>query len=219
MAARTLARDRRFVGVLGTKPRDDEMDAYLDEGYIRVYDWPPPAKALRPNDAGEVRVVLWPKITTPEQIIGHRPVYARFLRSALADGGWTIVADEGLWLSARDGLNLGPQLSAVAYTGRSSHVTLLMLMQRPRGVPVHCWTNASHAFLWKVANTNDMRELASLGTYPPPDVVLALQQGFASEHEFLYLPCRATGAGSGWAVSQVQIGAPLRIVAPTAEAG
>lgn len=196
-----LARDRQFVIAVGTKMRDPEMDAYLSEGYTRVTTWPPPSKALRPLDDGSIRLVLWPKIRTRADLRGHRSVYASCLDYCLVEGGWTVVADEGLWLSDRAGLNLADHLSTLAYTGRSSGVTLMMLVQRPRGVPIHTWTNASHGFLWHMGNVDDVRELASLGTVPPREIQTAIQR--LTGHEFLYLPIRA---GQGAAVSQVDMG-------------
>ncbi len=200
VAARTIANWRQFVVVLGTKMRDKEMDEYIAQGYTRVETWPPPRKALRPLDDGSIRIVLWPKIRTREDLRRFRPVYASCLDSVLVDGGWTVVADEGLWLSDRNGLNLGDHLSAIAYSGRSSGVTLMMIVQRPRGVPVNCWSNASFAFLWHLGNTDDVRELASLGTTDRR----AAQQAVASlrGHDFVFLPCRA---GMGWAVSKVEL--------------
>jgi len=200
VAARTLARDRQFVVVLGTKMRDSEMQAYMAEGYTRVEDWPPPQKALRLDDTGSIRIVLWPKIKSRADLRRHRPKYAAALDSMLVDGGWTLVADEGLWLSDRNGLNLPDHLSAIAYTGRSSGVTLMMLVQRPRGVPVHTWSNASHCFVWHGGNTDDQRELASLGTIPPKEVQVAVHG--LTGHQFLYLPARA---GTGWAISEVDM--------------
>jgi hypothetical protein len=108
------------------------------------------------------------------------------------------VADEGLWLTDRNGLHLGDHLSSIAYTGRSSGVTLMMLVQRPRGVPVHTWSNASHALIWHGGNTDDARELASLGTQQPRAVQAAMHN--LKGHDFLYLPCRG---GLEWAVSCV----------------
>lgn len=204
VAARTLARDRTYVAVLGTKPRDPEMDKYLEEGYERVETWPPPRRALREMEDGSIRIVIWPKIQKRTDRTKHREVFARFLDDAVGGphrGGWTIVADEGLWLSDRAGLGLAEHLSAVAYMGRSLNLTLMMLVQRPVGVPLHTWTNVSHAFLWHVGNTDDVRELASLGTVPPKDVVLAMRQ--LQGHSFLYLPTRT---GGGWAISEVDLG-------------
>lgn len=196
VCCRVLARARQYVVVLGTKPRDPEMDKYIADGYIRIEEWPPPRKALKPGPDGAIRIVLWPQIKTRAQLRGFRPIYARFLDEALIKGGWTIVADEGHWLSDR--LKLGEHLEDVAYGGRSADLTLMLLSQRPRGIPIHTWTNASHLFLWHGGNTDDQRELASLGTRPPREVQSAVQhlQGF----DFLYLPARA---GADWAVSRV----------------
>lgn len=198
VGARALARSRKFVVVLGTKIIDPEMDAYMREGYVRVDDWPPPRKALKPADDGSIRIVLWPKIKSRPDLVKFRPVFERCLDALLVDGGWTIVADEGLWLCRPHGLNLGDPLEAIAYTGRSSKVTLMMLIQRPAGVPRNTWSNASHAFLWHSGVTSDQRELASLGTRDPKEVALAIRQ--LRGHEFLYLPLRA---GREWAVSEV----------------
>lgn len=204
VAARTFSRVRSYVLVLGTKMRDGEMDAYISEGAVRIDHWPPTSRDYRQGaktwEEGRVVFVLWPKIAKREDLRRFRPVYASALDSVLVDGGWTVVADEGLWLSDRKGLDLGDHLAAIAYTGRSSGVTLMMVVQRPRGVPVNCWSNASHVFLWHVGNTGDARELASLGTTDRR----AVQQAVSSlqGHDFLYLPCRA---GASWAISRVAL--------------
>jgi hypothetical protein len=203
VAARTLARDRQYVVVLGTKIRDREMEEYEEEGYTRVTTWPPPRKALKPLEDGSVRIVLWPKIKNRPELRSFRPTYAKALDEILIDGNWTVVADEGLWLCDRKGLDLGDQLGAIAYSGRSSGVTLLMLIQRPAGIPRNTWSNASHAFVWHLGVTSDMRELASLGTCDPKDAAAAIQS--LRGHEFLYMPCRA---GAEWAISEVDLNNP-----------
>jgi hypothetical protein len=203
VACRTLARDRQFVIVFGTKPKDDEMDAYLREGYVRVEEWPPPRKALRPNDDGSIRIVLWPKIKKREDLRRFRPVFLRCIDELFVDGNWTLVVDEGLWCCDRNGLDLGSPLEQISYGGRSSGITLMALIQRPAGVPRNIWSNVSHAFLWHMGITSDTREMASLGTKDPKAVARAIQslRGF----QFLYLPTRA---GGDWAVSQVDISQP-----------
>jgi hypothetical protein len=206
VAARTLARDRQFVVVLGTKMRDPEMDQYIAEGYVRVKEWPPKPRDLRAatyqdkQGLTNVRLVLWPDIKSRADLRAFRPVFAKCLDDCLVKGGWTILADEGLWLMKREGLALGDHLSSIAYTGRSSGVTLMLLLQRPSGVPRDTWANASHLFVWNHGVTNDTREIASLGTSNPKAVAGAVES--LTGHQFLYVPCRA---GAGWAISQVQL--------------
>lgn len=206
VAARTLARARDYNVVIGTKVRDREMDAYLAEGYYRIDHWPPLGKdwraARKVNPEGKFWFCLWPKIKTREDLrsTANRRLFANALDDLLVDEGWTVVADEGLWLSSPRGLNVGAQLEALSYTGRSSKITLMILLQRPRGVPVLCWTSASYAFLWHMGNTDDVRELASLGVKDRRAAQLAVTQ--LRGHDFLFLPCRAT---SDWAVTRVDM--------------
>lgn len=112
-------------------------------------------------------------------------------------GRWTIVADEGLWLSSRSGLNLGAELGDIAYGSASNKVTLLLLLQRPAGVPRVAWSSVSDACLFHLGVTNDVRELASLGTVDPTDAKRAVQR--LQGRQFLYLPCRG---GREWSVSE-----------------
>jgi hypothetical protein len=204
VAARTFARARKYNLVLGTKMRDTELDAYLAEGYYRLDHWPPTKvdyhRARENWRPGEVRFALWPKITKRADLRRFRPVYANALDSTLVDGGWTVVCDEGLWTADRAGLDLGDHLAALAYTGRSMGVTLMILLQRPRGVPINCWSNASYAFLWHMGNADDVRDMSSLGTEDARSVQAAVKS--LGGHDFLWLPCRA---GSEWAISRVDL--------------
>lgn len=210
VAARHFARARDYVCVLGTKVRDSQLDAYLDEGYVRIDHWPPTRADYRLGSRagwapGEARFVLWPHIRTRADLTARRGMYADALDDMFVDEGWTIVADEGLWLSTK--LRLADQLDSIAYAGRSSDVTLMTLAQRPRGLPVNCWTNAIYAFIWHLGNSDDIRELASLGTKDRRAVtaqVAEMTEGAEDtpqrRHDFLFLPCRA---GVRWGVSQV----------------
>lgn len=202
---RVLCRARTFVVVLGTKPRDPQMDAYMAEGYYRIDHWPPTRADYRKSGWGatEARFLLWPKIKTREDLTrygsvkkGGNGTYARALDDMLVDGNWTIVADEGLWLSTK--LDLATQLDGIAYAGRTSGLTLMMLAQRPRGIPINTWTNALNAFVFRVGNTDDIRELASLGTSTRKAAAQAIA-GLRG-HQFLFLPAHAQG---DWAVSEV----------------
>lgn len=199
--ARELAGVRNYVIVLGTKPRDKEMDRYIAQGYTRVEKWPPDPKQLKPDENGDVRLVLWPRIKTRADLRRHAGVYAACLDYVLIDGGWTVVADEGLWLSERKGLNLGDHLSAIAYTGRAMGCTLIMLVQRPAGVPRLTWSSASYALLFRMGITTDVRELASLSAESPSDVALALKH--LQGHQFLELPTRAMRE---WSITQLELG-------------
>lgn len=202
LLCRYMAALRDFVVVLGTKPVDPSLDAYVAEGYYRIDHWPPTRDDFKKSgwDATEARFILWPKITKREQLRAFAPVYAKCLDDVFIQGRWTIVADEGLWLCARSGLNLGQQVADIAYGAASNKVSLYLCIQRPAGLPRVAWQSCADALIFKSGVTNDLRELASLGTYDPGVTAKAIKR--LRQYEFLDLPCRG---GAEWSVSRVEL--------------
>lgn len=213
--ARYMARHRKFVVVLGTKPRDESLDGYVDEGYVRVDQWPPRSEIevsrngakvkrrsyrMEPDETGSVRLLLWPNIRSREDLRRLRPVYAEFFDKAFTEGGWTIVIDEAMWVARRSGLGLDQQLADLAFTGRSSNVSLYLCMQRPRNMEKVTWSSVSDAYIFHTGVVDDVRELASLGTNDPREAVQVIQKDLTG-HQFLALPCR--GQSEGWMISEV----------------
>lgn len=198
---RHMARIRDYVVVFGTKPVDPQLTAYVDEGYYRIDHWPPTKQDFRKSGwgEGEARFIVWPKITKREELRAYRHVYKDALDQIFIDGGWTVVVDEGLWLSGKSGLALGQELGDLAYGAGSNNVKLYLLVQRQANVSPVAWTSASQAMFFHMGRTDDVRELASLGTYPPRETV-AVIQGLRG-HQFLALPCRA---GEEWVISEVE---------------
>ncbi len=202
MLARRLAALRQFVVVFGTKPVDRSLDAYLADGYTRIKQWPPTNKDWKDggwNDR-EARFILWPEIKERKELRQpkHRDQYAKMLDDAFVKGGWTVVLDEGLWLSSRTGLNLGQQMADIAYGSASNGVSMYLLLQRPSGVPRITWSSVMDCMLFKSGVTNDLRELASLGTYEPKAAIGAVKS--LQQYQFLHLP---TTAGRPWSISKV----------------
>lgn len=196
---------RRCKVVCGTKPVDKSLDAYVNEGYTRIDHWPPTRseikRQLEQNGDGSVGFILWPKIRTRADLRkpATKDLFARMLDDIFIEGDWTIVIDEGLWFSSPSGLNLGQPLGDMAYGSASNGVHLYILVQRPANVPPVVWTSVSQALLFKSGRTDDIRELASLGTNTPQEVSLAIRN--LGKFQFLDLPVRS---GADWAVSKVE---------------
>ena len=197
---RVLAGLRDFVVVLGTKPVDSSLDAYVAEGYTRIDHWPPTRQDFKDGDwdADEARFILWPKITKREQLRAFAPTFAKCMDDVFIKGRWTIVCDEGLWLCGREGLGLGQQVADIAYGAASNKVSLYLCIQRPAGVPRITWASCAEAFVFKTGVTNDLRELASLGTYDAKPIMGAIKS--LAPYEFLDLPCRG---GEAWSITKV----------------
>lgn len=203
---------RKYVVIFGTKPKDKTLDKYItEEGFVRVDHWPPTNSDLRKQRDGYTRFILWPKIVEVGDLHKFRPLFAKCLDHIFVDGKWTVVVDETLWFCDREGLNLGGKLGTMAYGSASNEISFVFLMQRPSGVPRILWSSCTTALIFHIGGTNDVRELASLGTEDPKAVVATIQQlpkivpiqpGEKVSHGFLYLPLRG---GAEWAVSEVEL--------------
>lgn len=199
---------RKNVVVMGTKPRDETLEEYIEGGFVRIDHWPPENKDYRAQQPGMARFILWPKIREVGDAVRYRPLFEKALRHIYVDvdpktgGGWTVIIDETLFFSdTKDGLGLGHILSTMAYSSASSGITMCFLMQRPAGVPRILWQSCATAFIFHMGVTNDVREMASLGTIQPKAVTEAIQK--LEGHEFLDVPCRA---GRRWSKTQVELG-------------
>jgi hypothetical protein len=193
-----MLRLRKYVVVLGTKPKDPSLEKYVAEGYRRIEQWPPKPKDLQPDANGNVRLILWPQIVKYEDLRRHRETYGRCLSEIFIQGGWAIGADEGLWIASRKGLGLDQELAAIAYGAASNKVSLHLCIQRPSGLSRVTWSSVSDAYIFHSGVTSDVRELASLGTYSPSDVQKTIQG--LKGHQFLSLPCRG---GAEWSISEM----------------
>lgn len=204
---RILLRLKRNVIVFGTKPGvDTSLDEYVEkEGYVRIDHWPPTRKELRQRGTEKaVRLLLWPEVKKYEDLRRHAATFRACLRQVAIEGRWTVGIDEGLWVCSPKGLNLGQEVSDLAYGGASNGVSLHILVQRPRQIPPIIYSSCHEGYLFKAGNENDMRELASYTSYAPRDVATAIRSLNKANpergHEFLYAPL---SGGSSWMVSEV----------------
>jgi hypothetical protein len=206
LARELVFQNRKFAVVMGTKPRDKTLDEYIAGGFVRIDHWPPVSKDFRDQQDGMARFILWPKIREVGDALKYRPLYKKALEGIYVDGGegggnWTVVIDETLFFcDMSHGLGLGPTLAMLAYGGASTGLSMMFLMQRPAGVPRILWQSCTTALLFHMGVTNDVREMASLGTVPPKAVVETIQH--LEGHHFLDLPLRA---GRNWSTSEVEL--------------
>jgi hypothetical protein len=190
---------RDFVIVIGTKPKDEVLESLITHhGFKRVYSFPIPKKYLKPDENGQVKLLFWPKIQHRDDILRYKSQYQALMDWIYFEGGWTVVVDESIYVTAKTKLDLGEHISDLAFMGQSNDLTMIFIMQRPSGVPRITWSSISDAILFKMGITTDLTEMAALGSYTPRDVKVAIRN--LREHQFLLLPTRAQ---STWAVSEV----------------
>ena len=203
---RIMARAKRAVVVFGTKPgRDSSLEKYITEGFTRIDHWPPTKKELTPKGPYEqVKLLLWPKIKTYPDLQKYLDVYRRCAEQILVEAHWTLDIDELRWVCGRDGLRLGDIVTQIAVGGASNDTSLHMAIQRPSAVPIETYASSHHDYIFKLGNTNDIRELASYSAYSTREVSDAIRnlnkENPEKGHQFLHLP---VVGGSSWKVSEV----------------
>lgn len=179
LAARMLKR-RSHVVVTVSKGTDPTFKREY-AGYEVIRDWPPPREYMH-------RVLLWPenKETARDTRENKKRVFRRtFDRILLHEGGWCISIDEMHYMG--DTLNLEPEITDLFEQGRSAGISLWGNTQRPAGIGLAPYVNASHAFFYLSQEEYDVRRLASMAKRGTTAAELEANIRHLREHEFVYV--------------------------------
>lgn len=155
--ALSLLKARTYCAVLGCKPDDDVLPELTRHGYKRTEELP--------ERGDPPRVLVWPAYSRPKN--DRRNVLGRTLTQAFRAGGWTVVADEVSYLTRR--LRLEEPLLDLWEQGRSNRCSFVAATQRPAWVPKAIYSQATHLFLWRTNDADDLVRIGGLnGTDPAP---------------------------------------------------
>ena len=191
---------RTGVVVLGTKRKDDSMDAYLKRGYIRIKTWPPAKWGREP-----FRYVLWPDIKTIDDVVKARPTYAKFLRQIFEIDNVTIVLDECQFMTQH--LGLGRLIALLLHQGRSGKLSVVSLSQRPVWIPADVRSASSFAFLGRTTDRSDLSALVDFGGADRAMMRSQLMSLDSDKHELLFARSRKPWAGE---ITVAAVGTRLR---------
>jgi hypothetical protein len=204
--ARIMSRIEKASLVFGTKPNDPSLDDYINkEGYVRIMQWPPKKADLRPRGKFEqVKLLLWPQISAYGDLKRHRSHYQNALRDVMVEGSWHVGIDEAFQVCRKGGLDLGEEVSEIAYGGAGNGISMSLIIQRPSGVPVIVHEQSHELYEFRTGNVNDIRTLASYAGKSVrdfSDVLRSLNHGNPEKgHQFLHAPMTD---GSSWEISEV----------------
>lgn len=169
--------------VLVTKVFDETFTKHFPkrEGWRRIHEWPPPRYADK--------VLLWPKPgkTIRETKGIQRRVFREALDRIFQERGWTVVFDEEHYMCAD--LGLSEEVAMFHHQGRSSGLTVVDGIQRPKFVPRITFSSATHAFIGNTTDRDDLKVLSDLGGVDAK--ALASEAITLDYYEFLYIPARA----------------------------
>lgn len=170
------------------KPRDDDtiVQSYAGKGYVRWKKWP---KNPSPFDN---KILLWPDVSkahgrTKDILAIQREVFAPAVAKLIDQGRRTVHIDESLYFCHPQFLNMGQDLAMMHSIGRSGHLTMIDLMQRPSNVPLIIYGSASHAFIGRTRELSDVKRLSELGS-GEGSKVLGGMVADQTKHDFVWAP-------------------------------
>ncbi len=181
-----------WVVFFGTKPRDATLDTLKANGYRRVKKW----ADRSPMDR---RVLLWPDSKKLDAVIKQREVFQTALEEIFFVGSWCVVFDEVLEFV--EDLRLPNVVKRCLRQGRSSNLAVVSGSQRPVDVPLLCYSQATHLFLWGTNDAKDTKRFSEISGNVDKRAIVQTIYSLPDRHSFLYVNTR-TGEMS---VSRVEL--------------
>lgn len=144
-----------YVVVFATKPADDNMDALIRSGYLKIARWEPRDPIQFP------RRVLWPDAKQLRSEKLQKEVFTDAMERIYREGGWTVAFDELWWMSQK--LGMDSEIKTYLLQARSLGISMLAATQRPAWVPRELYTACTHLMFWRVNDETDLNSIAGIG--------------------------------------------------------
>lgn len=173
---------RTYTCVLATKSADKSLYPKLEkEGFVITDD-----PDLDP--AREPRVIFRPPLKAPTAKAQEeqREAFQELLIGVFDEGGWQLYGDEIRYLS--DNLKLKQELELLWLQGRSLGITIMVSTQRPVSIPVVAFESASHLFLFRTTDQNNIDRAAEFESANKPLLRYLLPR--LPQYEALYIEAR-----------------------------
>jgi hypothetical protein len=145
--------------VLAIKAADDSLEAYR-QGYSLIRAWPP--------EYHQSRVVLWVKPRELGDVDRQRYEVHRALMAIFLEGGWCVYLDDLSYMV--DHLGLRTTATAFLNQGRSSGITVVSAVQRPRRVPLEAFNQSRHIVIWRYTDKEEVARAAEIAGYPKAEL-------------------------------------------------
>lgn len=171
---------RAYVVLCVSKGADPIFKGPYFTGYVEYTKWPPKDK--------DHRILLWPnKGKTIRELREHKtPVFQEMFDDVLiVKGGWCIDIDETHYMA--DSLKLEPEITDILEQGRSHGISMWNNTQRPAGIPIACYVNASHVFLFRSQEELDVKRLRSINNSHTTAQEMEANLRDLKDHEFVYI--------------------------------
>lgn len=169
-----------WQAVAATKPMDEVVDAFVPRGFHRLPEWVVADANITP------RVLIHPKLTS----LGERDkelqrkVLHHMNNAIFRQHGWLVYYDELKWCIGQ--LKLNGDIETLWHTGRSSGVTVVSSLQRPRHVPLMAYDQSDHLFFWEARDADMRKRLSEIGGKADPDTIVEAVHNLG-RHDFIYV--------------------------------
>ena len=165
--------------VVATKRRDEILDTFKPDGFVKFPAWMVHDAELHP------KVMLAPPLPSAKKKEEQATAIRDALTSIYRQGGWLVLLDELKHIA--DYLRLEPEVELLLHQGRSAGITVVSAVQRPRHVPLMAYDQADHIFMWESRDSNIRKRLAEIGGKVNPDLIEQGLRQLPSRHSFLYI--------------------------------
>lgn len=171
---------RSHVVLCVSKGTDPIFHGPYFSSYVTYDKWPPKDK--------DTRILLWPnKGKTIREVRENKtPTFQTMFDDILLHkGGWCIDVDETHYMA--DSLHLEPEITDILEQGRSAGISMWNNTQRPAGIPLACYVNASHVFLFRTQEGYDVKRLRDINNKHTNAAEMEANIRDLSDHEFVYI--------------------------------
>lgn len=169
---------RKYQIVVATKPEDPLLDELKGYKLIRNGELPP--SEIFP------KVIYWPPVESIKQVKEQGEVIGGLLENVYVAGKYCLYFDEVRYVT--NFLKLAPLVEVLWLQGRSLKVSLVAATQRPRGIPLTAYSQATHLFLWRDSDAENLKRLSELGAADVHTIRYVLPR--LAKHDVLYVNTR-----------------------------
>lgn len=175
-----LLKERTWVVFLGTKREDETQDRLKRAGYRTIRD----SRQLNPEiDHYFILRPPFPKVDPDVLKAQHARVFRDGLMTAFRQTGWTVAADEAVYICHY--LGLSEDMKLLWLQGRSQGNSVICNTQRSRFIPLEAYSSATHLFVWTDPDQNNIRRNAELTGFNYHQALDAMQ--VMTKHDVLYV--------------------------------
>ena len=173
---------RKYVTVIGTKPRDSTLSEFAKTNKYKVIKEFP--QFLDPDI--DSRLILWPKTKSVRDLAIQRQAIGHGLQTMYFQENWAVFADEVSYIV--NDLQLERELKRYWQQGRSIGLSLIAGTQRPAFVPLLIYSQSTHLFFFRDNDEVNLKRIGGIGAINSKVVKHVVSQ--LPKFHFLYLNTR-----------------------------